>query len=84
MYVTHKPCNHNAWQKRKDEYKKLRRGNRERDKTPEVPSLATKTAGTDEKKKLALSERLQAALVTKAGLSEDQFNPSWEEVNKEA
>jgi hypothetical protein len=84
MYVIHKPCDNNAWQTRKDKYKRHRRAKRNRDTPPEVLSLATKTAGTGEKKKLALSERLQAALVKKAGLSEDQFDHSWEEVNKEA
>jgi hypothetical protein len=84
MYVTHKPCDHEAWQERKDRYKKLRRGKRDREDGPEAPPSAAKAAGTGEKKKLALSERLQAALVTKAGLSEDQFDHIWEEVNKEA
>ena len=83
MYVTHKPCDHDVWQKRKNEFK-LRRAKRQRDKTPGGLSLEKKTAGTGKKKKLNLSERLQTALVTKAGLSEDQFDHIWEEVNKEA
>ena len=76
MYVTHKPCDHPAWQEKKDKFKRVRREKREREKTPDN----TPSAGTGEKKKLALSERLQAALVTKAGVSEDQFEHIWKEV----
>ena len=46
--------------------------------------MATKTVGTGKNGKVALSGRLQAALVAKAGLSEDKIDHIWEEVNKEA
>ena len=45
---------------------------------------ASDASNLAESENLALSERLQAALVTKTGLSEDQFDHVWEEVNKEA
>lgn len=63
------------------------RGKCDRDRKSEEPPLAAKksnpsAAGTG--KKVALSERIQAALITKADLTEDQCGHIWKEVNKEA
>jgi hypothetical protein len=83
MYTTHKTEDHDVWRKEMDEKRRIRRegGTRVPTDSTKRPS-AGETGG--ERKKLALSERLQAALVTKAGLSENQFEHIWEEVNKEA
>ena len=52
-----------------------------------IPTNSNKRPSAEETggeiKKLNLSERLQAALVTKAGLTENQFDHIWEEVNQE-
>ena len=84
MYVTHKPCDHKAWQERKNKFRKLHRGKHDKEEGSEVPPLATKATGPGKEKKLALSKRLQAALVTKAGLGEDHIDHIWEEMNTEA
>ena len=65
-----------------DKKKRLRR-----EGGTQVPTNSNKRPSAEEaggrEKKLALSERLQAALVTKAGLTENQFDHIWEEVNQE-
>ena len=82
MYTTHKTEDHDAWRKDLDERKRIKR-----EGGTHVPINSNKRPGAEEfggeKKKLNLSERLQAALVTKAGLTENQFDHIWEEVNQE-
>ena len=81
LYVTHKPGHqHQRWLERKNRWLENRKSNNEKDKEATAPP-ADKTAApaTNDKgdKKLALSQSLQAALMTKAGLSEDQFQQIW-------
>jgi hypothetical protein len=71
IYVFHKPSEHDAWRAKKDCFGK---------KTPKEISPAStyaKVASAGPSNtltaKLSLSKSLQAALVTTAGLSEDQF-----------
>ena len=79
MYITHKPGEgHKEWKRNKDE----RRG--QRSKTLTTPakqtySDATKPAESATKKKLSLSQKLQAALCTQTGISEDHFQKVWDE-----
>jgi hypothetical protein len=77
MYVFHKPSEHDAWQAKKDPFSK---------KTPKEISPASTyakvaSAGSSDTStaKLSLSKSLQAALVTTAGLSEDQFKKIWDD-----
>ncbi len=71
MYVFHKPSEHDAWQAKKDCFGK---------KTPKEISPASTYAqvasagfSNTSTAKVSLSKSLQAALVTTARLSEDQF-----------
>jgi hypothetical protein len=85
MYVIHKPGDHGVSQKRKDKYK-AHRNKRDREGTSEEMPPAAKNptpSKTGKKKKCVLSERLRAALVIQASLTENQFDHIWEEVNKE-
>ena len=82
MYVFHKPgAEHDAWRAKKDRFKKG--GPKEHAVTPKVPTPAT--ASTDSSAtKLSLSKSLQAALVTTAGLSADQFQKIWSDACNES
>jgi hypothetical protein len=77
MYVFHKPSEHDAWRAKKDCFGK---------KTPKeiLPAntyAKVNSAGSIDTSaaKLSLSKSLQAALVTTAGLSEDQFKKIWDD-----
>ncbi len=77
MYVFHKPNEHDAWQAKKDCFGK---------ETPKEISPANTYAKVNSAgsintlaAKLSLSKSLQAALVTTAGLSEDQFKKIWDD-----
>jgi len=76
MYVFHKPgAEHDAWRAKKDRFKKG--GSKEHMVTaPKVPTSATGSSDPSAAK-LSLSKSLQAALVTTAGLSADQFQKIW-------
>ena len=80
MYVSHKPgAEHIAWQKKKDESKARKRATSDQgqktDAQPKPPTGSTDTSA----KKLSLSQHLKSALVTKAGLSDDQFQTIWDD-----
>lgn len=76
MYCTHKPGEgHKKWAAKK--------GRGQRDKSP--PNSSTPSSESDkEAKKLTLAKTLQSALVTKAGLSESQFQQIWDEACSES
>jgi hypothetical protein len=82
MYNFHKPgAEHDAWHAKKDRFKK---GGPKKHTvtTPKVPTPVT--ALTDSSAaKLSLSKSLQAALVTTAGLSADQFQKIWSDACNE-
>ena len=68
------------------EKRALRRGNKTRSPTPTAISKTyadtTKTGG--DRKKLALSQTLQTALMTHTGMSEDHFQKIWDEACDES
>ena len=80
MYVCHKPGQgHKDWlvfKAKQNKERNARRGKRDRE-----DDLSTKPAASAEggAKKLELSQQLQSALVTQAGLSEDQFKKIWDD-----
>ena len=82
MYCIHKPgAGHTAWLGRKEKYKQAEAA--KKGKTIPTPSVtlpasnvATKS-NIGEKSKLSLSKSLQSALMTTAGISEDQFKKIW-------
>ena len=80
MYVRHKPGQgHKDWLVFKAERNKernARRGKREREDDSSTKPAASAGGGA---KKMALSQQLQSALVTQAGLSEDQFKKIWDD-----
>ena len=84
MYITHKPGEgHKEWKRNKEE----RRGQRSKaTPTPTKPSYADATKSTESatKKKLSLSQKLQAALCTQTGISEDHFQKVWDEACDES
>jgi hypothetical protein len=74
MYVTHKPEDHGVWLERQ------RKGKKSFTPTPTdgISKQTTKPMSNDSSAlKLSLSKSLQAALVTTAGISEDQFKKIW-------
>jgi TolA-binding protein len=78
MYCLHKPGDgHKKWQERKDARRK------KRDKSPADTAPASTSNDNDKKsgddKKLSLANHLRAALMTQAGVSEDQFQQFWSE-----
>ena len=79
LYVTHKPgAQHDRWVARKNKWLESRRSQREKENAGDDKANGTdNTAADTGDKKLALSQSLQAALMTKAGLSEDQFQQIW-------
>jgi hypothetical protein len=83
MYVFHKPgTEHDAWRAKKDCFKKG--GPKEHMvTTPKVPTPATRSTDSSAAK-LSLSKSLQAALVTTAGLSADQFQKIWSDACNES
>ena len=75
MYVTHKPDGHDEWMERR------KKGGKKGGATAETTAKPTVTpsVSNDSSAKLSLSKSLQAALVTTAGISEDQFKKIWAE-----
>jgi hypothetical protein len=74
MYVTHKLDQHDSWVERRT------KGNRRASNIASTNSKlkATPPASNDSSaSKLSLSKSLQVALVTMAGISDDQFNKIW-------
>ena len=84
MYCWHKPsAGHVAWLAHKEKYKQdqaAKKGN----STPTAPAtlpspIAAIKPNTGDLSKLLLSKSLQSALMTKAGILEDQFKKIWDE-----
>jgi hypothetical protein len=84
MNCWHKPgAGHVAWLARKEKYKQdqaAKKGN----STPTAPATLSSPAAaikpnTGDSSKLLLSKSLQSALMTKAGILEDQFKKIWDE-----
>ena len=84
MYIFHKPTEHAAWKARKDELNK--KHGKKSSGTSAAPasssvvpnsSTAVPTASTNASK-LSLAKSLQEALMTTAGLTEDQFQKIWQ------
>ena len=77
MYVTHKPDGHDAWMERRNKGRKggaaASTGNNSAGKPTTTPSVSNDSSAL----KLSLSKSLQAALVTTAGITEDQFKKIW-------
>jgi hypothetical protein len=82
MYCIHKPgAGHVAWLARKKKYKQelaVKKGNTIPTPSVTLPAsnVATKS-NIGEKSKLSLLKSLQSALMTTAGISEDQFKKIW-------
>ena len=77
MYVFHKPgAEHDAWRAKKDRIKMGGPKEHMVTTTPNVPTPATGLTDSSAAK-LSLSKSLQAAVVTTAGLSSDQFQKIW-------
>jgi hypothetical protein len=76
MYVTHKPDDHEAWLVRR---KKPKSGTSTATlaSTSAKPAASASVLNESSAAKLSLSKSLQAALVTTAGISEDQFKKIW-------
>ena len=76
MYVTHKPDGHDAWLVRR---KKPTSGTSTAASasTSAKPAASASVLNKSSAAKLSLSKSLQAALVTTAGISEDQFKKIW-------
>jgi hypothetical protein len=84
MYVFHKPgAEHDAWRAKKDRFKKGGPKEHTVTTTPKVPTPATGSTDSSAAK-LSLSKSLQAALVTTAGLSADQFQKIWSDACNES
>jgi hypothetical protein len=79
MYVTHKPDGHESWTERRNKGRKggamASTGNDPAGKPTTTPSVSNDSSAS----KLSLSKSLQAALVTIAGITEDQFKKIWAE-----
>ncbi len=82
----HKPGDgHIAWLTRKDKFKKdnaAKKGNTTPTLSVTLPSPAPSVAikpNISNSSKLSLSKYLQSALMTKAGISEDQFKKIWDD-----
>jgi len=81
MYCIHKPgAGHVAWLERKEKYKQAEAAKKGKtiplSVTLPASNVATKS-NIGEKLKLSLSKSLQSALMTTAGISEDQFKKIW-------
>ena len=78
-YVTHKPDQHESWTERRNKGRKggatALTGN---DPAGKPKPTTTQSVSNDfSASKLSLSKSLQAALVTTAGITEDQFKKIW-------
>jgi hypothetical protein len=83
MYVYHKPgAEHDAWRAKKDFFKKG--GPKDHTAKPNVLTPVTGGSTDSSAAKLSLSKSLQAALVTTAGLSTDQFQKIWADACSES
>ncbi len=76
MYVFHKPSEHDAWRAKKACFGKTFKEISPASTYAKVASTGSSNTSTV---KLSLSKSLQAALVTTAGLSEDQFKKIWDD-----
>jgi hypothetical protein len=78
MYVFHKPTEHEAWQAGKTTLnEQCRKGSKAKSTIPASVSIP-KPSVTPSAAKLSLAKSHQEALSTTAGLTDDQFNKTWE------
>jgi hypothetical protein len=83
MYCIHKPgAGHVAWLARKERFKQENAAKKKGNTIPAPPvalpaSNVVIKSNIGEKSKLSLSKSLQSALMTTAGISEDQFKKIW-------
>jgi hypothetical protein len=80
MYANHKPEDHKQWQKNKDKLWNCRKGRNNSTESAPIngkPKASASVINDSAASKLLLSKSFQAALVTTAGLTEDQFNKIW-------
>jgi hypothetical protein len=74
MYVTHTPDQHDRWVERRSKGNKRASNVASTDGKPkQTPPVSNDSSAS----KFSLSKSLQAALVTMAGIFEDQFNKIW-------
>jgi hypothetical protein len=77
MNVTHKLDQHDRWVKRRTKRNKRASNVASTDGKPKpTPPVSNDSSAS----KLSLSKSLQGALVTTAGISEDQFNKIWADI----
>ena len=82
MYVTHHPDNHTEWQERKE---KFSRDKKEKNTSKDSDdSKKDSSSSKGEKKTLALSDKLKAAMVTKFRCSPSDAEKLWSEVSKQS
>lgn len=85
MYCTHTPGEgHIKWQERKNGWKKAQKSDNVTGAATSTPAPAnapkpTAPSAASSDSKLALSKSLQAALLTTAGLTQDQFQKIWDD-----
>jgi hypothetical protein len=80
MYCTHTPGDsHVKWQERKNSWKKGSKANSDTAAPSDSakPTADSKSSNAKPTTQLALSKSLQAALMTKAGVTADQFQQIW-------
>ncbi len=77
MYVTHKPEYHGVWLERRHKGKKSFAPTPTDGISKQTTKPTSSVSNDSSALKLSLSKSLQAALVTTAGISEDQFKKIW-------
>ncbi len=77
MYVTHKPDGHDDWLARRKNGRKGGAAASTSNKTTGKSTITPSVSNDSSALKLSLSKSLQAALVTTAGISKDQFKKIW-------
>jgi hypothetical protein len=87
MYCTHTPGEgHMKWQEKKSSWKKSAKADTAATTSaaPDTPKANVSSTVPSSDSKLALSKSLQAALLTTAGLTQDQFQKIWDDACNES
>jgi hypothetical protein len=79
MHVTHKPDGHDDWVAKRNKGRKGGATASTLNRTAGKPATTPSVSNDSSALKRSLSKLLQAALVTTAGISEDQFKKIWAE-----
>jgi hypothetical protein len=74
MYTDHKPCDHDAWRKKIDDFHATRGS----EKKPSSGTPASVSASTPAQK-LTLNDKLRNAFCTQAGLLADEVDRIWQD-----